>query len=73
MNIEVNTVYPITITTYPDGSKSMPYITDFNLKHYTDPSKFEELGDYLAGQTRYVEGVYAHDVETWLNNNRRRT
>lgn len=67
--IKVESVYPITRTTYPDG-QSKEYITDADLKAYTIPAKLDSLYDHLRGSTRYLEGVYVGDVEMWLNNRR---
>lgn len=63
----VNDVYPITTKTYQDGAVSMKFITDADLKNFTDPKRLKDLNDFLMGQTRAIEGVYAGDVERWLN------
>ena len=65
--IKVSDIYPITITTYPNGLKSMECITDADLRDYTTPIKLRELEQVLMGQTRCELGVYATDVERWLN------
>lgn len=65
--IKVEDIYPITVITYPDGQQSMQLISDDHLRQYTQPGKLEELYDELIGQTRSIEGVYAGDVERWLN------
>lgn len=64
--IKVESVYPITTIKYPYGN-SPSIILDQHLKDYTPPVHFESLMHELRGQTRAVEGVYASDVERWLN------
>lgn len=65
--IKVEDVYPITVRTMPDGYKQ-EFITDKDLEDFTIPAKLDSLYDFLNGQTRYIEGIYSHDVERWLNN-----
>lgn len=65
--IKVADVYPITVITYPSGDKSISLILDKHLEDYTPPVRMSELNHELTGQTRAAEGVYAHDVERWLN------
>ena len=70
--IKVGDVYPITKTTFPcsnatEGHQSMGYILNMHIKEYTKEEDLHSLLDFLFGSTRYIEGVYATDVEQWLN------
>lgn len=64
--IKVDSVYPITTRTEPDGHV-YEFITDEDLKLYTPPIKLDSLYRFLEGQTRYMWGTYLGDVERWLN------
>lgn len=63
---KVEDYYPITTRTTPEGDE-MKFITDEDLKNYTQPKDLESLYDFLEGSTRYIEGTYLSDVERWLN------
>ncbi len=64
--IKVESVYPITIKKFPDGSEVV-YITGKDIKQYTQPVKLDSLNNFMSGQTVYIEGYYPSDVERWLN------
>ena len=66
---KVEEVYPITVITYPNGQKSMDLILNEHIKQYTPTEKYRSLMDFLCGQTASLEGVYAGDVQRWLNRN----
>lgn len=59
-------IYPITTIKYPDG-ETISGITYDHLEQYTAPIKYQDLVNYLAGQTMGPAGVYVEDVERWLN------
>lgn len=65
--IKVESIYPITTITYPNGGELIRLILDTHLEQYTSPIKMPSLQHELRGQTRSMEGVYAGDVERWLN------
>lgn len=67
---KVEDYYPITTRVDKTGAETLiqKFITVEDLKNYTKPVEYASLMDYLAGSTRYIEGVYLTDVEGWLNN-----
>lgn len=67
---KVEDYYPITTRVDKTGAETLTqkFITVEDLKNYTKPAEYASLVDYLVGSTRYLEGVYIHDVERWLNN-----
>lgn len=64
--IKAETIYPITVITYPDGSTASG-ISFIHLEAYTAPIKYNDLMQQLQGQTSAEAGAYISDVERWLN------
>jgi hypothetical protein len=64
---KVEDYYPITRITYPGGDTSMDLVLDEHLKNFTPPKDWLSLESTLIGQTRAIEGVYAADVQKWLD------
>ena len=59
-------IYPITTITYPDGNVTEGISFD-HLKQYPAPIKYDQLMEWLIGQTMGEAGVYVHDIDIWLN------
>ena len=64
---KVSDFYPITTITYPDGSTSGPLVLNDHLIRWTAPVRLPSLEHAMEGQTCTLDGVYADDVERWLN------
>jgi len=57
--------YPIATIRYPDG-EVIPVVLNSHLTEYTPKSELKKLENFLRGQTALLDGVYAWDMERYM-------